>query len=543
MLHDISRAEENSRQGAAYAHAGQDRVAFYIRLSQSDAEVRSGERDESNSITGQRSLLAAYIREHEEFAGWETIEYFDDGVSGSLFAGRDSFQTMLADARDGRFRCLIVKDFSRLGRDYIEVGNFMEYVFPAMGLRFISVNDRYDSFAPGGTAGRVDAAFKNLIHQMYAMDGSRKVKAAKRARNERGEYTSGLVPYGYRKDPEDMHRFVIDGYEAGIVREIFALAADGCSYNKIARLLNDRNEPTPYDRKLASGGNRKTGHKGYSDYRVWGTAAVRNIIRNPAYKGQMVQNRYETVGYGDSKKCVRTDEEDWTVAEDAVPAIVEADLFDSVNRMKRHPGRRQPEKTEKNLFVCPHCGRKLTKTSPNGRYICTVRKVKSRTDCGQVYMRVEQAKSMVLETVKGIALVAVSNRDYYDRREKDRIRKIDALMKRLEKEKDRLEKCVLSSYEEYSAGHLTKEEYIVSRKACRASIDGVEEKMDALWRELHRTVKVDDGALVECRSLREYDPDLLARVVEKVLVYDDKRLEVVFDADDMFTRELPEDAI
>lgn len=543
MLHDISGAEKNFRQNTPLARARQNRVAFYIRLSQSDTEVRSGGKDESNSITGQRSLLAAYVREHEEFAGWETVEYFDDGVSGSLFAGRDSFQAMLADARDGRFRCLIVKDFSRLGRDYIEVGNFMEYVFPAMGLRFISVNDRYDSFAPGGAAGSVDAAFKNLIHQMYAVDGSRKVKAARRARNERGECTSGLAPYGYRKDPEDVHRFVIDGYEAGVVREIFALAADGYGYHGIARILNDRNEPTPYDRKFASGGNRKAGHKRYSDYHVWGKTAVRNIIRNPAYKGQLVQNRYETVGYGDSKKCVRTDEEDWNVADGAVPAIVEAELFDRVNRMKRRPGRRQPEKTERNLFVCPHCGRKLTKTSPNGRYICPVRKVKSHTDCGQVYLGVGQAKSMVLETVKGIALVAVSNRDYYDRQEKNRIREIDALMKGHEEEKDRLEKCVLSSYEEYSSGRLTKEEYVASRKACRASIDGVEEKMDALWRELHRTVRVDDGALVECRSLQEYDPDLLARVVERVLVYDDRRLEVVFGADDVFARELPEDAV
>ena len=199
------------------------RVAIYLRLSLED-DVN---RDESNSITGQRTLLQEFVRSHDEFAGWEITEYFDDGISGSLFAGRGAFQTMLADAKEGKFQCLIVKDFSRLGRNYLEAGNFMEYVFPAMGLRFISVNDHYDSFKRQGMTGGIDVAFKNLIHQMYAMDGSQKVKSAKRVRNARGEYTAGLAPYGYRKDPADVHRFVIEEREAEVVREIFSLAADG----------------------------------------------------------------------------------------------------------------------------------------------------------------------------------------------------------------------------------------------------------------------------------------------------------------------------
>ena len=520
-----------------------EKVAFYIRLSKSDMGVKIGIKDESNSITGQRALLSSYIREHDEFAGWDIVEYFDDGISGSVFAARDSFQTMLSDAKDGRFSCLMVKDFSRLGRDYIEVGNFMEYVFPAMGIRFISVNDNYDSFARKGIAGGMDVAFKNLIHQMYAMDGSRKVKSAKRARNERGEYTSGLVPYGYRKDPEDVHKFVIDEREAAVVREIFSLVEEGYGYTKIARILNDRGEPTPYEKKMECFANGNNGHSRYSDYRVWQMSAIREIIRNTAYKGQMAQNRFENVGYGDSKKSVRVDRERWSVVDDAIPVIIEADLFDRVNKLRERPPVKHSGKRETNLFVCGHCGRKLVKSGENGRYYCKVRVVKSHTPCAAINMRIEDARRLTLKTVKDIALLVIRNKDYYDRKEKHRIRKIDEETKECEREKERLEKCVLSSYDEYLGGRLSKDGYVSANRICRESIDKIDKRMDELWQELHLTVRVDDEALLECRLLKEYDPDVLAKVVEKVVVYDARHLEVVFGVDDIFKAELPEDAV
>ena len=520
-----------------------EKVAFYIRLSKSDMEVRNGAKDESNSITGQRTLLSSYVREHDEFAGWDVVEYFDDGISGSIFEARDSFQTMLSDARDGLFSCLMVKDFSRLGRDYIEVGNFMEYVFPAMGLRFISVNDNYDSFARRGIAGGMDVAFKNLIHQMYAMDGSRKVKSAKRIRNERGEYTSPLVPYGYRKDPMDVHKFVIDEREAEVVREIFDFAEDGYAYSRIARILNDRGEPTPYEKKLEGFSNGSRGNSRYFDYRVWQMCTIRDIVTNVAYKGQMRQNRYETVGYGDSKKCVLCDEERWNVIDGAVPAIIKAERFDRINKMRKRPPAKRSGKREKNLFVCGHCGRKLTKTPKKEKYFCKVKSLKSHTPCAEITMRCEDARRLTLKTIKDVALLVLRSRDYYDRKEKQRIRKIDEETKECEREKERLEKCVLSSYDEYLGGSLSKEEYISASRICRKSIDKIDSRLDELWKELHQTVRVDDDALLECRLLKEYDPDVLARVVEKVIIHDDRHLEVVFNADDVFKAEIPEDAL
>ena len=186
------------------------KLAFYIRLSDADEEVKAGTKDESNSITGQRKLLYAYIKKTEEFAGFEVLEYFDDGYSGTMFNNRAEFQRLIQDAELGRFECIIVKDFSRFGRDYLEVGNYLEFVFPAMGMRFISVNDNYDSDRNFGVTGGMDVAYKNLIYQLYSMDLSRKVKSARRTRNLSGEYTASFVCYGYKKDPDDKHKQYIN---------------------------------------------------------------------------------------------------------------------------------------------------------------------------------------------------------------------------------------------------------------------------------------------------------------------------------------------
>ena len=155
-----------------------DKIAMYIRLSEEDYDVKKGLADESNSIKSQRMLLKSYINNHNEFNGCEIIEYFDDGTSGTLFRKRDEFQSMIDDAQNGCFNCLIVKDLSRFGRDYLEVGYYTEMLLPMLNIRFISVNDDYDSNNYKGTTGGMEYALKNLMHQLYSMDMSKKTKSA-----------------------------------------------------------------------------------------------------------------------------------------------------------------------------------------------------------------------------------------------------------------------------------------------------------------------------------------------------------------------------
>lgn len=274
-------------------------LVFYIRLSISDSDMAFCRKEESNSITSQRNLLYAYIRSYEEFAEYEVLEYFDDGVSGTGFENRTEFQRMLADARAGKFECLLVKDFSRFGRDYLEVGNYMEFVFPVLGIRFISVNDGYDSKQQSGITGGMDVAFRELIYQMYSRDLSRKVKSARRNRSKQGEYTAFFTAFGYHKNPADKHKLVVDEPAAEVVREIFTLAADGKSASEIARILNERKTPTRLQWQWERGINYKPAHMG--DY-LWVNTTVMAVIRNSIYKETLIQNRYETVGFGDNKK-------------------------------------------------------------------------------------------------------------------------------------------------------------------------------------------------------------------------------------------------
>lgn len=265
------------------------KLAFYIRLSDADEEVKAGTKDESNSITGQRKLLYSYIKGKEEFAGFEILEYFDDGYSGTMFNNRAEFQRLIQDAESGKFECIIVKDFSRFGRDYLEVGNYMEFVFPAMGIRFISVNDNYDSDRNFGVTGGMDVAYKNLIYQLYSMDLSRKVKSARRTRNLSGEYTAAFACYGYKKDPDDKHKLIIDEEAAKVVVEIFSLIIAGYNASEAARILNERKIPTRLQTQWKNGTKYVPVHN-KGDY-MWDNSEVVWIIQNEQYKGIMIQNK------------------------------------------------------------------------------------------------------------------------------------------------------------------------------------------------------------------------------------------------------------
>ena len=213
------------------------KIALYIRLSQEDENLAEVKR-ESNSITNQRNMLKQYIKEHSEFAGKEVIEFADDGFSGTNFA-RPEFNRMIKEIMYGNVECVIVKDFSRFGRNYIESGNYLERIFPQCKVRFISINDHFDSDDFKGKTGGINMAFKNFMNSMYSKDISQKVIMAMKTRAEAGQFMAPFPPYGYRKSLDDIHQLIIDEKSAEIVRTIFKLAADGTGKNAIARYLNE----------------------------------------------------------------------------------------------------------------------------------------------------------------------------------------------------------------------------------------------------------------------------------------------------------------
>lgn len=223
-------------------------IGVYLRLSQEDVDKKTNmAKDESNSIAAQRSLIKQYIEQNPYLSALSQVEFCDDGFSGTNFE-RPDFQSMIDMIREGDIQIVIVKDLSRFGRDYLEVGDYLEHIFPFLGVRMISINDHYDSEKFQGNTAGMDVAFRNLIYDYYSKDLSKKVKSAMRTKQRNGGYVSAC-PYGYTVSQENKHRMIIDPVAAPVVRRIFTDIIAGKGTSQVARELNAEGIPTPQQHK------------------------------------------------------------------------------------------------------------------------------------------------------------------------------------------------------------------------------------------------------------------------------------------------------
>lgn len=272
-------------------------IGKYIRLSQADQDLMKKEnKSESESISHQKALIQNFINDSVELKGSVQYEFFDDGYSGTNFQ-RPSFERLLEKIKKGEINCVIVKDFSRFGRDYIELGDYLERIFPFMGVRFISINDHYDSADYKGTTGGLDVVMKNIVYDYYSKDLSVKVKTAKYQKMKQGKYLGGHVPYGMMKDPKDKHKLIIDPEAAAVVREIFGMAIAKMRLIDMARTLNERGVETPgqyYRRKHP--GTKKFANA--SDKACWTHANLRTILKQEMYYGAIVGHKRQGIGVG-----------------------------------------------------------------------------------------------------------------------------------------------------------------------------------------------------------------------------------------------------
>lgn len=507
------------------------RLAMYIRLSDADEDVAAGIKDESNSITNQRNLLYTYIGEHDEFKSYEVLEYFDDGFTGTDFGKRQEFQRMIQDAEAGVFETILVKDFSRFGRDYLEVGNYMEFIFPAMGIRFIAVNEGYDSDKNYGMTGGMDVAFKNLIYQMYSRDLSRKVKSARQNRNRNGEYTASFVCYGYKKDPKDKHRLIIDEEAAKIVREIFELAIQGKNCNEIARMLNARGIPTRLQNQWKQGVKYAPVHN-KGDY-LWSNNAVLDILNNEQYTGALIQNREETSGFGEYKRIKKRDRSKWSIVPGVIPAIVSKEVFEKANSIRRH-NRISPnsKRIGKNLFICPYCGRMLT-VSGSGinsqKYVCVKRNMTNESECRKIFIPRDKAEQMVIDAVceeASLRLEHLEKKASLNDTESNIQKKIDELTSEYEK----IDSESFSDYTRYRSGVCSKEEYLSIRQIKKERLETIQRQVDELKNKKFKesSQQSEDTTIAECIMLNEYDGNVISKLVDKIYVYNDKDIEIIF---------------
>ena len=329
-------------------------VGIYCRLSREDE--RTGE---SVSVENQREMLSRYVREQ----GWNLYAaYCDDGVSGTTF-DRPGFNQLIADATAGKINLVLCKDLSRLGRDYIESGKYTDIVFPSLGCRFIALNDGVDTAHKNN---EMLVILKNVMNDLYARDTSSKIKAVKRSSFQAGKYVGCYAPIGYLKSPEDKHILVIDPATAPIVRRIFDLRCQGCSYRKIATTLNTEQVPTPssfYYLRQGKPNIRKEG--GY-----WQAQTVKAILQNEVYIGHMVQNKTGNVSYKVHKQ-VDKPESEWIRVEGTHEPLVSMEAWELVRTLEKQKTRSRTQADgETALFAgllrCMDCG-SLMRSYHDGR--------------------------------------------------------------------------------------------------------------------------------------------------------------------------------
>lgn len=284
-------------------------ACIYLRLSRDD-----GDNVESNSIINQRSLLRDYARNHN-FAIVE--EFVDDGISGLIF-NRPDFNRMMTMVDEKLIDTIIVKDLSRFGRDYIETGKYLQRIFPAMAIRFISVNDHYDSLTADTNETHLVMPIKSLINDSYCRDISTKVRSTQRAKRQKGEFIGAFAPYGYRKDDKQRNHLIVDEVIRPIIEKIFLLKLEGYSSNAIAGHLNETGVITPFQHKKSCQENFK-GFQGYAN--KWDVKMVNRILTNRIYIGILEQGKHTKLNYK-SQKSLTVNPEDWVRVSDAHEAII-----------------------------------------------------------------------------------------------------------------------------------------------------------------------------------------------------------------------------
>lgn len=520
------------------------KTAIYIRLSDEDENVDGYVKAESNSVAAQRLLIRDYLQRNGLYEKDRILEYVDDGYSGTNFS-RPSFQRMMADARQGLLSCIVVKDFSRFGRDHLETGNYLERIFPLLGIRFISVNDQFDSEDCQGMTGGMSVALKNIINAMYSRDLSKKVCTAMETRAERGEYMAAFPPYGYRKNPEDMHKLIPDEEAAAVVRMIFSMAADGTNKTKIARSLNEQEIPTPTEHLNHIGVNKKSTIN--KEKKLWSVTTISDMLRNEAYLGKTVWNKTRVDSVG-SQKLIKNDVSEWIVMEGTHEPLISQELFDAANKKAFTNVKRKAltRSAQHPILFCAYCGRRLGFTASEKTYRCSQAYVSGIPECRKLHANRRMLEDAILSCTHAMADMAVGE-SIRQKKTWVEVSSFTDKIKRREAEQKRLSAKKLRLYEDYRTGIITKEQYRRDYEKASNRILAIEQEIPQLKAEAESirqkklAAKNNEAELKELSILDSFDKEKLSRVIDKIQVYSADRIELVWKTDNCFISALASD--
>lgn len=511
-------------------------VALYIRLSVEDNKKRGC------SVENQKLVLNDFLADKPDFVVYDT--YIDNGATGTNFH-RPGFQQMLSDIEAGHIDCVIVKDLSRLGRNSIDTGYYIEQYFHTHNVRFIAVTDQFDTADPGSLHSGIMLPLKNMINEAYALDIGRKIKAQARQAMKDGDYIGARAPYGYRKDPDNCHKLLIDEDTAPVVRQIFEWAHGHVALNRIVRNLNEMGITAPSHYKKSTGEITSPGLIGSGK---WQTRTVMKILESEVYTGDLVQGKTKIVDH----QQVKAGEDNLIIARRTHEPIISYELFTAVQEYRKQiceesravPKRPYTPNIFKGKVFCADCGRSLhrqraeRKKGPDVYWFhCLTNSRVAKDSCKGVMMQETEliaTVTAILEKELSVALgmsLPLFQLEAKQKKDKDRL-KTQMSARRQETEKKR--RLIRGLYENFVQGILTNEEYFELKTAYEESIGTLSGEIEALEKDMDAL----DSRLVRCRSMEKdakslaqdhaLTAELIDRLIERIEIDHERNIHVTF---------------
>lgn len=522
-------------------------LALYFRISDEDKDLKSNvQKDESDSISAQRDLIYHFIQDKPEFKKYQIREFQDDGYSGTNME-RPELKKMLALVRSGYVKCIIVKDMSRFGRNYVEIGNYIEQIFPFLGIRFIAVNDHFDSLEHLGQTPELDVAFKNILYDFYSKDLSTKVKSIKRLQQREGKFVAAKPPYGYLISQENRHQLVPDIATAGYVRLMFEMSLDGKLPSEIAAYLNGRKVPTPVQRNFYQFGFRDRWYNESNiDENYWVGSTVLKILKDPTMYGCTVNNRVQVKSIG-SRRFKKQPEKDFVIVPDTHEAIVDQTTFDQVQNMIRERTAKctGTNRINENLFggkvYCGECKGRLRhevhhQPRKKAVYYCPHARLTKGEKCQPKSIKDESLEQIVFSVIETQLMAAIRWEElpeYPARKTLDEPEQIDSWKTEVEK----LQSRIPMLYERYCNNQIQRETFLLEKESIRENISrlqsNIREKEDLLIADEQKPLNSAGEWLRQIKS-RENKQALIDTFVESIFLYPEGRLHIILKGVDAY---------
>jgi DNA invertase Pin-like site-specific DNA recombinase len=516
------------------------KVGIYLRLSREDERL-----GESGSISTQRDLLLNYIKDNNLIF---VSEYVDDGVSGTTF-DRAGFNRMIKDCETKKINMIITKDTSRLGRDHIEFGFYVERYFPEHGIRYVAVNDGIDT-ANNSSANDM-LVFKSAFNDMYVKDISNKLRSSLYVKKKNGQFVGAYAPYGYNKSIDDKHKLVINEEEANVIRRIFHLFASGLSVSKICDILTNEKVPTPSMSKNMNIGQNNL------HYGIWSTRTINDILKNSNYIGNLAQCKQKKINYK-SKKRVRNRQDNWIIVENAIPKIIDDDLFNLVGNMfKSNKNRIKGKGITDNLLLrgliyCKECGHtfgfraQYQNTQKYGK-VCRIygncnywAKRKNQGVCTPHNVKYNEIEEVVVSELKNMCNKYIDLKKLEDNLKNSNklqvnIDKCNAQILKLENSNKILNKKIDACYNDKLDGNITLDMYKRAYNNFINEIKANENKIAEYKKEIYNIENnktQDDKSLMNTiekfLSMENPPRSLVASLIDRIEITEDKTVDIYY---------------